>query len=58
MESNIFHQALVGTMPYVPESIIWRFPRRYIAGKQLEDAYRTVRELNNAGCTATIDVLG
>jgi proline dehydrogenase len=58
MESNIFHRTLIGTMPYVPEPVIWRFSRRYIAGKTLNDAYSTVRELNDAGCAATIDVLG
>lgn len=58
MESNIFQRALIETMQYVPQSIIWRFSRRYIAGTKLVDAYRTVRELNAAGCTATIDVLG
>jgi proline dehydrogenase len=45
-------------MPFVPRPLVWRFSRRYIAGVDLEDAYRTVRELNASDCTATIDVLG
>jgi proline dehydrogenase len=45
-------------MPYMPRSLIWRISRRYIAGTQLSDARRTIRELNAAGCSATIDVLG
>lgn len=48
----------MGAMQYVPESVVWRFSKRYIAGKDLRDAYRTVRALNSSGCSATIDVLG
>lgn len=58
MEGTIFHRALVSTMQYVPQPVIWRFSQRYIAGTELDDALQTVRELNAAGCTATIDVLG
>jgi len=58
MSANIFHKALVGTMPYVPRPLIWRFSRRYIAGTRLEDACQTVGEMNAAGCSGTIDVLG
>ena len=53
-----FRSALVGTMSYVPRPLIWRFSKRYIAGTHLSDAYRTVRDLNTSGCSATIDVLG
>ena len=45
-------------MRFVPRPVIWRFSSRYIAGTSLEDAYQTVRELNDSGSTATIDVLG
>ena len=45
-------------MPLMPRALIWRFSRRYIAGTHLDDAYRSVRDLNEAGCTGTIDVLG
>jgi proline dehydrogenase len=58
MPVNPFHRALIGMMPLMPRALIWRFSRRYIAGTHLDDAYRTVRELNEVGCTGTIDVLG
>jgi proline dehydrogenase len=58
MTSGLFNQAVVAAMPLVPRSLIWRFSQRYIAGTSLDDAYRTVRELQAANCTATIDVLG
>jgi proline dehydrogenase len=49
---------LIGMMPMMPRSLLWRFSRRYIAGTSLEDAYRVVADMNEAGCSATIDVLG
>ena len=58
MSSSLFHRAVVGTMPFVPRSLIWRFSRRYIAGTQLQDACKAVKQVNAAGCTGTIDVLG
>jgi proline dehydrogenase len=58
MTANPFHKALNGMMPYLPQALIWRFSRRYIAGTRLEDAYRAVRRLNDIGCSGTIDLLG
>jgi proline dehydrogenase len=58
MTSGLFNQAVVAAMPLVPRPLVWRFSQRYIAGTGLDDAYRTVRDLNTANCTATIDVLG
>ena len=58
MPANPFHRLLIGTMPMMPRALVWRFSRRYIAGTQLQDAYRAVSELNDIGCTGTIDVLG
>jgi len=45
-------------MPLVPKPLVWQFSRRYVAGTGLQDAFATVRELNAAGCSATVDVLG
>jgi proline dehydrogenase len=42
----------------MPRSIVWQLSRRYIAGTDLESAYRTVSKLNALGCSATVDVLG
>jgi proline dehydrogenase len=58
MSVNLIHQAMIGAIPYMPRSLVWRFSQRYIAGTQLQDAYRIVGELNASGCSATIDVLG
>lgn len=58
MAANIFHRVLIGAMRYVPQPVAWRFSKRYIAGADLQDALKTVRTLNDLGCSATIDVLG
>jgi len=58
MISGFFNQAVVAAMPLVPRSLVWRFSQRYIAGTSLDDACRTVHDLNDANCTATLDVLG
>ena len=58
MTVNVLHNLLVDSMSLVPRPVIWRFSRRYIAGAEIDDAYRTARELNELDCSATIDVLG
>jgi len=45
-------------LPLVPRSVVWRVAQRYIAGRTLEDAVATVRELNAQRKIATVDVLG
>jgi proline dehydrogenase len=54
----LFDRALVRLLPAVPKPVVQRLSSRYIAGPELEDALRVVRELNAAGKAATIDVLG
>jgi len=58
MAVGLFNRTIAAAMPFVPRPLVWRFSRRYIAGVDLEDAYRTVRDLNASDCSATIDVLG
>ncbi len=42
----------------MPNSIVWIFSKRYIAGENLGDAVNLVKSLNEKGIYATIDVLG
>ena len=42
----------------MPENIVWIFSKKYIAGKTLQNAVDTVRNLNSKGILATLDVLG
>jgi proline dehydrogenase len=54
----LLDRAIVRFLPAVPKPVVRKISERYIAGTELEDACRVVRELNDAGKMATIDVLG
>jgi len=55
---RLFDRAVVRVLPAVPRSVVRRVAAPYIAGETLDDARRVVRELNAAGISATVDVLG
>ena len=55
---SIFHNILVKTVQVMPENIVWLFSKKYIAGKTLQNAIDTVKDLNSKGILATLDVLG
>lgn len=55
---SLFHDILVKTVQLMPENAVWLFSRKYIAGKTLDSAIQTVKELNSKGILATLDVLG
>jgi len=54
----VINRAVVSLLPLVPRSLVWKISRRYIAGKSLEEALQCVKELNDQGMSATLDVLG
>jgi proline dehydrogenase len=56
--ANVVDRALVRLLPAVPRPVIRKIAHRYIAGTELADACRVVKELNREGKMATIDVLG
>jgi len=56
--SSLLDRLVVAALPAVPKPLVYRFARRYVAGPSLEDAVRTVRELEAEGAMSTIDVLG
>ncbi len=45
-------------MPWVPRSIVSHVASRYVAGESIDDAVRTLREMNDEGAMGTVDVLG
>lgn len=55
---HFLNKMVVAAIPLVPRRIIRFFAGRYIAGETLDDAIRCVRQLNNEGVCATMDVLG
>lgn len=54
----LLDRALVRALPAVPKPVVRRISARYIAGTELADACRVVRELNAERKSATVDVLG
>jgi len=55
---SVLNRLVASTLPVVPKPLVARVSQRYIAGPTLDDAVRTIRELNDAGIRTTIDVLG
>lgn len=54
----LFHNLIVKSVQLMPEKMVWYFSKKYIAGKTLQSAIDTVKELNSKGILATLDVLG
>jgi proline dehydrogenase len=55
---SLLDSALVRLLPAVPKPVVQLFSSRYIAGATLAEAVECVRELNDGGKMATVDVLG
>jgi len=55
---KLFNKLIALSLPIVPKPIVSLFAKRYVAGAELADAVRVVKELNRQGMCATIDVLG
>lgn len=55
---KVINDALVDIVKLLPKSVVHIFAKKYIAGETLEDAVRVVKELNEKGIVATMDVLG
>jgi len=54
----LLDRAIVRLLPAVPRPVVRRLSSRYIAGAELADAVRVVKQQNAAGKLGTIDVLG
>jgi len=55
---SVFDALVKYGMPWVPKPIVSRVARRYVAGESIDDAVRTLREMNAEGAMGTVDVLG
>jgi len=55
---SLFDAMVKYGMPWVPKSIVSRVASRYVAGETIDDALRTLREMNGKGAMGTVDVLG
>ncbi len=55
---TFFDQLIRHGMPFVPKPIVRKVSQRYVAGEEVSDAMKAIRELNAEGAMATVDVLG
>ncbi len=55
---GIVDKAIANSVPVIPRPVVKKISSRYIAGDTLDEAVSTVRDLNEQGCVATIDLLG
>ncbi len=55
---GILSKAFVETVSYMPESVVWRFARRYIAGTEICDGLKVRSDLYSRGMLNTMDILG
>lgn len=55
---GLIDKAIASSVTVIPKPIVKRVSDRYIAGEKLDEAVATIRELNEEGCAATVDVLG
>ncbi|MFA4851064.1 MAG: proline dehydrogenase family protein [Bacteroidales bacterium] len=54
----MFNKVIAAMLPYMPQKFVWIFSKRYVAGKNLDEAIIACKELNAQGIKITIDVLG
>jgi proline dehydrogenase len=55
---ELLNTAIATLLRTIPEGVLWRFARRYVAGKTLGEAMEVVRGLSARGLLATLDILG
>ncbi len=55
---KLFDRLIVTGLPLVPKGLVGKVAARYVSGEMLDDAIRTIRELNAAGAMVTLDLLG
>lgn len=55
---NLFGRVIMAFMPITPKAFIRFISRRYVAGSELEDALRVMRDMSSENTSFTVDVLG
>lgn len=55
---SLFNKLIITFLPLIPKPIVGMVSKRYVAGAKLDDAVKTVKNLNAQGIMATLDVLG
>jgi proline dehydrogenase len=55
---KLLNKLIVSTIPFIPRPVVRQFARPYIAGENLSEAVKKVRDLNGQKYLVTMDVLG
>ena len=55
---GVIDRAIAGSVAVIPRPVVKKISSRYIAGEKLNEAVEVIRDLNEEGCVATVDVLG
>jgi proline dehydrogenase len=55
---SLLDSLVARSLPFIPQAVVWKVARRYIAGLTLDDAARVIGELKERGLRATVDYLG
>jgi proline dehydrogenase len=55
---SLFDRLIATSVRALPKPVVRRVADRYVAGESLDDAVRVIKSLNQAGCRATMDLLG
>ena len=54
----ILNKLITTVLPFIPKTIVGQVAKRYIAGMRISDGVRVVKNLNEKGMMATMDLLG
>lgn len=54
----MFNKLIARLLPFMPQSFVWVFSKRYVAGLNIAEAVKGCKELNAEGIKVTLDVLG
>ncbi len=54
----MFNKLIAALLPYMPQSFVWVFSKRYVAGLNIDEAIKSCKVLNDEGVKITLDVLG
>jgi proline dehydrogenase len=54
----MIHRLIARIIPFLPKKIVWLFSKKYIAGESLEDAIKTIKDLDGMHISSSIDLLG
>lgn len=54
----MLNKMIASVLPYFPESFVWIFSKRYVAGFTVEEAAQACKKLNSENVKITLDILG